>query len=417
MSGTFDSDLAYIAEELEEALPREFSTAVAKSSVALRLSVKALLEEPSPDSMARVLCQFSQLVEAMLRELEARPEVRAWRLAAQCATIAERLSGPSPVENPAFRQLPQMLMRTPWVRDEIESKAATAGISALSEPIAKGFRKTVCAQWLRTASRPESAQLYELLDDVPNDLEFRVRQVWLMRKAVHEEPSFAQVYAWSHGDLYPTLRSPFPPERLGQEVARLCEICSALKVEELAQQLEGVEWLAQYALNFLMPPSPEEWAIRRRDDVSRLLTGRLSRWHFRPFMQRLEPLDMVGAIISAGRPLLYERPAAHALLEHSLLQSAAFSTQTASVSLDILKSVEHEFEVLFDGFLLRLMHQQRLGSPQGWCDYLGGMHTLHYQAAQPPGLEAFRKEYLDQRGIRSLSEILLRSSTEGLALN
>jgi hypothetical protein len=126
---------------------------------------------------------------------------------------------------------------------------------------------------------------------------------------------------------------------------------------------------------------------------------------------------MTSGVLRIGRPLFYERIAAHALLEYSLLQGVAFSRQAAPFYVDALAVLEREFQTLFDGYLLRLLYYPRLKAPQGWCGYLSALHALHYGKQAPEELEAFRHVFLARRGLRTTLEILYRTVESHSALN
>jgi hypothetical protein len=175
--------------------------------------------------------------------------------------------------------------------------------------------------------------------------------------------------------------------------------------------------MGQYALSFLLPPSPSHWPVCSAADLRRLLDGRLSRWYFCPFDHRLQSLEMATTVLRLGRPLFYERVAAHALLEYSLLQGVPLARSSAREYLEIQAGLEAEFQLLFDAYLLRQMHYPLLKRPEGWRDYLSALDALHFNAARDAAFEQFRHDFLARRGLLSSVEILYRAAESHSALN
>jgi len=417
LPGIFDSGLLDTALHLEATVSNASSLSLARHGASVRLATKILVDEPSPDAMALVLNEFNGLIVDLASQISTRSAACEWRFARQYADIAEHLSGPKPAENQGFRDLPRMLAGSPWLRTEFEQLATASSVSLSRTPLARGFSKSAAKRWVNRANRKGEGQLCSALEHLQNSVEYRQRQVWFLRRADGEERSVPFMYVLAHGEIFPDFHRPLNESRLSLEVAKLKGLALGLQLPEFAICFESAEWLANYAFSYLLPPSPVDWAIRQASQLSSVLQSRLSRWYYCAFEHRLEPLEMAATVLRVGRPLFYERVAAHALLEYSLLQGIAFSRASAPFYVDALAVLEREFQTLFDGYLLRLMYYPRLKGPQGWCDYLDALHALHYRGTVPEGLDAFRCAFLARRGLSSNLEILYRTVESHSALN
>lgn len=417
MPGIFDAGLLDTALRLEDLMAMEFSNATARRGVELRQASKLLLEEPSPEAMALVLGAFNELVLAAERELRPRETACHWRLARQYSDIAAHLAGPKPAENQGFRELPRMLAQLSWIDARLRGMAAEAGLEYARTPAARGFSRTPAKRWVSRVNRYGMAQLCGALDHLQHGVEYRQRQVWFLRRSEGEEASPSRMFLCAHADLYPALSAAVDEGRFSLEVAKLKGLALGLQLPEFAMCFESAEWMANYAFTYLLPPSPSDWPMRGAAELRRLVEARLSRWYFHAFQHKLEPLEMTSGVLRIGRPLFYERIAAYALLEYSLLQGVAFTRASAPFYVEALTVLEREFQTLFDGYLLRLLYYPRLKAPQGWCDYLSALYALHYEEKPPEELEAFRHVFLARRGLHSTLEILYRTVESHSALN
>jgi hypothetical protein len=409
LPGVFDAELLEISQQLEDRIAREFSQSLLSRACGLEETSTRLVEDPSPEAMAAVLLEFSRLVVEMNSELRLQPEAAEWHLARQYGDIAEHLEGPKPAENQGFKDLPKMLQKSNWLQRELARLAGAADVELARSPAGKGFSQTSAKRWIRKASRGPHGQLSAALDHLQHGIEYRARQVWFLRRAEGEEQSLSQIYVSAHADLFPDFQAGRSESGLALEIAKLKGLTMGLQLPEFALCLETAEWMAHYGLNYLVPPVPSDWAVRDGAALRKLLGSRLSRWYFCAFDHELEPLEMGAAVLRIGRPLFYERVASHALLEYSLLQGIAFARQAAPFYLHAMSSLEKEFSLLFDGYLLRLLYYPRLKTPQGWCDYLSALHELHYGSGGGEELDAFRHVFLMRRGLRSTMEILYRT--------
>lgn len=416
-NGIFDPELLAYAAQLEDGICREFSLSLAQRAVALRLALKGLLEETEADTFARALHELDAIVEGLESELEARPDGRLWVLSRQFHDVARHLATPSSAENQGFRRLPEMLFSSEWVSREVLLTLGRSGLALPREIAGREFRQTQTRRWLNRARRSPAGALGVCLEQLRNDIEFRSRQIWFFLKSGGNEPNLTRIYGWAHGDLYPSLGQSVAGQAVEVEVARLASIALDLKLPDFALCFEGAEWMAQYAMNYLMPPAPNDWAVRQGGELQRVLRGRLSRWYFYPFAHKLEPLEMAASVLRVGRPLFYERNAAHAWLEYGLFQGFSVATHNAPLYLEILATLEKDFLTLFDGYLLRLMYYPRLRAPEGWCTYLEALTSLHYRGGAMRDLAEFRREFLGQRGLRSPVELLYRATESHGSVN
>ena len=416
-AGNFDSSLLALAAQLEEGVCREFSLPLARCAVGLRLALQGLLDETSAETFAHALTALDGFVEALQAELSVRADGRAWLLSRQFHDVARHLSSPTSAENPGFHRLPEMLFSSTWVSREVTGALGRAGMRLPEELSGREFRRSQTRRWWNRSRRAPAGALGDALDQMRNDIEFRTRQIWFVLRSSGREPPVPMVYAWAHEDLYGGLQHRVVDRPVQQEVARLASVALDRKLPDFALCLEDAEWVSQYAMNYLIPPSPRNWAVRTAPQLTRILRGRLSRWYFYPFTHGLEPLEMMASVLRVGRPLFYERSVVHAWLEYSLLQGCAIPPQNATLYLDVLAGLEKDFLLHFDGYLLRLMFYPQLRVPEGWCQYLEALTGLHYRATAPPGLDEFRHTFLGQRGLRSPIELLYATAESHGPLN
>ncbi|MBA3975742.1 MAG: hypothetical protein C0504_16170 [Candidatus Solibacter sp.] len=406
----FDAGLLDTSLLLEEALTREFSAALAQRALALRLATKVLIEDPSPDSMALVLHEFGALLGDVESEMLDRPSAAEWRMAKQYSALTANFASPAPAENQGFSELPKMLGNSAWLTGRFKEMSAAGGLEWGGLPPSKGLSRNVGKRWFRRVAGRASGRLCTRLQRLKNGVENRSRQVWLLRRLGEDEYGPSPIYVFAHVELFPGIHSRVNETSLALECARLRGLATGLQLPDLALCFESADWIAHYALSFLLPPSPGEWPVRGARGLRRLLDGRLSRWYFGAFDHRMEPVEMAAAVLRIGRPLFYERVAAHALLEYSLLQGVAFSRSAAPSWMDIQSGLEREFSTLLDGYLLRVFYYPQLKKPDGWCAYLADLHALHFESGFSDGFLDYRARFLQRRGLASAMEILYRTT-------
>jgi len=406
----FDAGLLDISLLLEESLSLEFSPGIAQRALALRLATKVLIEDPSPDSMALVLHEFGVLLADIELEMVERPSGAEWDLARKYNALTEYLGTPAPAENQGFTDLPRLLSASGWLARRIDELIQAGGLDALRLPTARGLVKGAGKRWFKRVSARASGRLCTTLARLRNGVESRARQVWLLRRLGEDEYGPSSVYVFAHVELFPAIHSRINETTLALECARLHGLSHGLQLPDLAICFETPDWMTHYALSFLLPPSPGEWPVRGARGLKRLLDGRLSRWYSSPFDHRMDTLEMAAAVLRIGRPLFYERVAAHALVEYALLQGVAFSRAAAPSWIDIQSGLEREFSTLLDGYLMRLFYYPQLKKPEGWCAYLADLHALHFEGQFSDNFFDYRKHFLSRRGLATAMEILYRTT-------
>jgi len=406
----FDAGLLDTSVLLEESLSREFSASMAQRALALRLATKVLVEDPSPDSMALVLHEFGTLLGDVELEMLERPSAAEWNLARKYSALTENLGSPAPAENQGFAELPRLLAGSVWLTGRFGELIETSGLDPTRMPTARGLLKGAGKRWFKRVSARPSGQLCMRLDHLRIDVENRARQVWLLRRLGEDEYGPSPIYIFAHIELFPGIHSRINDTALALECARLQGLAHGLQLPDLALCFETADWISHYALSFLLPPSPGEWPVRGARGLRRLLDGRLSRWYSLPFDHHIDVLEMAAAVLRIGRPLFYERVAAHALLEYSLLQGVAFSRASAPSWIDIQTGLEREFSTLLDGYLLRVFYYPQLKKPEGWCAYLADLNALHFEGRFSDNFQDYRARFLARRGLASAVEILYRTT-------
>lgn len=413
----FDAGLLETSQSISDLVTELFSANLARRGVAFRLASKLLVEEPSPDSMSEVLAELGTLAADATRELRRTAAGARWRLARHYNEICLHLATPSPAENQSFRELPGMLAGSEWLRAEFSRLARPAKLDESKAVFAGGFDKGRGKRYARSADKTAQGQIGNTLDHLLRLIEGRSRQVWHLRRSEGEDRSLNWYYSRAHADMFPDFRQHADEHRLALEVAKLKGLALGLQLPEFALCYDSPDWMAHYALTYLFPPAPDRWPVHQACHLERVLRARLTRWYFQPFDHDLEPLEVTATVLRMGRPLFYERVAAHALLEYSLLQGIAFQRSAAPFYMEAVAMLEREFCALFDGYLLRLLYYPKLKAPQGWCDYLAALHGLHFGGAPSEELEAYRFSFLSRRGLKSAVEILYRIAGSHGALN
>lgn len=406
----FDADLLDTSLLLEETLSREFSASMAQRALALRLATKVLVEDPAPDSMALVLHEFGALLGDIELELLERPSAAEWNLARKYCALTENLGAPSPAENQGFAELPGMLASSPWLVERFADLMDAGGIDPSKSPVSHGLVKGAGKRWFRRVSGRPAGRLCTRLQRLRGEVENRTRQVWLLRRLGEDELGPSPIYVLAHIELFPGIHSRLNDSTLAIECARLQGLARALQLPDVAICFETADWITHYALSFLLPPSPGEWPVRGARGLRRLLDGRLSRWYSMAFDHRIDSIEIAAAVLRTGRPLFYERVAAHALLEYSMLQGVAIARAVAPSWIDIQAGLEREFATLLDGYLMRLFYYPRLKKPEGWCSYLADLNALHFEGCFSDGFLEYRQQFLARRGLSSAIEILFRTT-------
>lgn len=369
-----------------------------------------LVDSPSPRSMSAVLSWFLTLLHNYRETLRQEPGFAFWRLAAQYGDVAANLSRPAPAENQNFEHLPQMLSSLPWVTDFLLRLARAANLPAAQQDLLASFSPMLGRRLLRRAERTREGAFLNQALRIQRALENRLRQVWLLERFQEGDPSALDLYVAAHCSLFPAFQLPMNAARVEQEMLRLQRLAHSLDLPQVAECFDSPEWMAHYSLLHFMPPDPAMWAPRFMHHYERLLSGRVARWYTYPFLHVLAPMEFVAAVLRLGRPLFYERAVAHALLEYVLLQAVAFDSSRLGHYLDTVRVLDYQFQMFFEGFLLRQTYYPRLKEPRGWCEYLDALQRLHRGEVPLPELHPFRREYLHARGLTGTEELLCRLS-------
>lgn len=385
--------------------------ALAASASSLYGAALDLFNAPSPASMSSVLTCFLDLLHGYRDAVRQEPGCVFWRLAAQYSDVAANLSQPAPAENQSFEHLPQMLASLPWVTDFLLRLARAAGLApGRQQDQLASFSPMLGRRLVRRAERTRGGAFLNQSLHIQRGLENRLRQVWLLVQFREAEPAAVDLYASAHCSLFAAFQPALSAARVGQEMRRLEGLAQSLDLPQVAECFESPEWMAHYALLHFMPPDPARWASRFMSHFDRLLRGRVARWYTYPFLYELAPMEFVASVLRLGRPLFYERAAAHALLEYALLQPVAFDSSRLGSYLDTVRVLDFQFQMFFEGFLLRQAYYPRLKEPRGWCEYLDALQRLHRGEVPLPELHPFRREFLRARGLAGMEDLLCRLS-------
>jgi hypothetical protein len=376
----------------------------------LNAAAGRLASQPSPRAMTSLLATFLSLLDTYRDTILHDRGAIFWRLAAQYSDVAGNFSRPAPAENQNFVRLPRMLASLPWVTDFLVRLSRLANLTPAQEEELACFSPALAARLLRRAHQtPEGAFLERALS-IQRGLENRLRQVWLLEQFEQGEPSPLDLYASAHSSLFAVFQPSLPVQRLEQDIRKLGGLAAALDLPEIAGCFESPEWLAHYAILHFTPPDPGCWRPRGMDQFERLLYGRVSRWFTYPFLHRLEPMEIAATVLRLGRPPFYERPAAHALLEYALLEGVTFDASRFGFYYDTMRVLNYQFQLFFEGYLLRVAFYPRLKEPRGWCEYLDALQRMHAGEVPLPELQPYRREFLRARGLACAEDLLCRLS-------
>jgi hypothetical protein len=405
---TFDEDLVDSARELDEIFESVGDYAMALFASNLHKAALRLVESPSPQTMAKVLDWFLALLNSYRELVRHESACKFWRLAAQYSDVAANMAHPAPAENQSFEHLPEMLASLPWVTDFLLDLARSGGLTPGERDHLASFSPMIGRRLLDRAEQSMEGMFMSGALRVQRGLENRLRQVWLIRQMENADPTAVDLYAAAFSSLFPYYQLSLTGARVTQEMGRLRRSANALSMPEVAECLENPEWMAQYALMHFMPPDPARWAPAGIEHFNRLLFGRVARWHSYPFLYVLSPIELVAGVLRLGRPHFYERAVAHALIEYVLFQPESFESHYLGHYLDAKRAMGVFFQLFLEGLLLRLAYYPRLKEPRGWCEYLDALQRLHEGEAALPELHPFRRNYLRDRGVSSVDELLCR---------
>jgi hypothetical protein len=407
---TFDDQLVDCTMELNDIFAAGRNRTLAHFASELYGAALDLVESPSPKSMGAMLSHFLNLLVNYRETLRQEPGCIFWRLATQYADVAGNLSQPAPAENQSFEHLPRMLASLSWVTDFLVRLAQAADLSPGQRDQLAEFSPKAARRLAERAERLPEGAFLNLSLRLQRALENRLRQVWLLQQFRDSDPGAIELYATAHSGLFPAFQPAADKARTEAEMHRLHAAAQPLDLADVAECLANPEWLAQYCLLHFMPPDPGAFPPRFMIHYDRLLHGRVARWYTYPFFYVLSPMEITATVLRLGRPLFYERAVAHALLEYSLLQSVAFDSGRLGHYLDTVRVLDFQFQMFFEGYLLRLVSYPKLKEPRGWCEYLDSLQRLHHGEVPLPELHPFRREFLRARGLAAADELLCRLS-------
>ena len=190
-------------------------------------------------------------------------------------------------------------------------------------------------------------------------------------------------------------------ERAAASASHLARSAGLEEVEAYGADPEAVFY---YGLDNLLPHAPRSGELNGDGTWEPFLAQQLSRWYFRPFRRRLQPLDVVRGVLRAGRPLYYERILAHTLVEYFLVKQA-WPEHRSSAAGDRLQTLASHLELLQIGYLLGRDWSGRLKQPSDWLGYLAVLTRLHCGATSAD-LDRWRRELIAPAGMRSLHDML-----------
>jgi hypothetical protein len=406
---TFDGRIADGTARLCEALETRYRRSVETLAEQLHEAAVALEAEPSPATMASLLRRFLSVLNEYRSIIRQERGAALWQLAAQYLELAEGLEQSLAGSEKSFRHLPAMVAALPWVEECLERLATRSPLAGRRAAELRSFSPRLGAALQREAEATVEGRFCAVAHRIQNQLEARLRQVWLLGEFRKREPSSLDLYAAAHAGLYPVFRPSPAAAEIGQEMARLREAAASAGLPEIAACFESADGLAHFSLLHLMPPDPPAWAPRTMTHFDRLLMGRVSRFYLYPFLHWPQPIELAATVLRLGRPQFYERTAAQALLEYSLLQrDLSFEPNRLGHYLDTIRVLEFQFQTHFEGYLLRIYSYPSLKTPEGWCRYFDALRRLHNAEIPLPELEEFRQDFLRRRGFSGFAALACR---------
>ncbi|MCX7605123.1 MAG: hypothetical protein N2036_13680, partial [Bryobacteraceae bacterium] len=204
-------------------------------------------------------------------------------------------------------------------------------------------------------------------------------------------------------------------ETVASEMQSLERRAAEAGLMEIASHLAQPEDLAQALLGYWTPPDPRRWAPRFMEQFNRLVMGRVARWYCYPFLHWPEPMELAATVLRLGQPQDYAQAAALALLECRLLEHvSSFEPERLGHYLDTVRVLGMQFEIHFEGYLLRVSATPKLRTAEGWCWYLDALRRIHNSEIPLPELAEFRQDFLGRRGCADTAALLCRLAGGGL---
>jgi hypothetical protein len=197
------------------------------------------------------------------------------------------------------------------------------------------------------------------------------------------------------------------------EAAVLASRCG---LPEVADYLRNDPRVLEYGLAYFVPPSPSLVRIGSLAELREIFAGQVSSWYFHPFRHRITPIEMMGVVLNAGRPLYYERYLGHLLLQRALIDGVLDRCQ-APDTLDWTGAFDGQIALVLDAYLLRRVAAARLKTPAAWLEYLDDLVAIHFPPAAgtvpSERLAAYRAGFLAERGAVNAIDLLWRHRAGG----
>lgn len=392
-----------LARHVGETFPRGAATSEAE---ALHEEAMALSPQAIASHERQFLSQMGTVLDRLRDDADALPRCRQWWLAWQTHELHEsyeKLCETRP--NPALGE---------WLGELVDRRWQEAALR--DDPAVDRLRRDIAGppgtdllqgsgRLLQRWTEDRPAQLADLLYRLPFALESRLRQCWMEDRAT-PATGLADFYTMAWDDLLGLPPGVKRSEPLSTLLPLCQQACEQLDLPEGDPYVCDPQAVIHYALAFLLPPNPDGCALRDLDGLDRYFAGQTARWHFYVFRRPLEPLQMVGAVLRAGRPFLYERALAHAALQYAMVVTAPAAGPLGEVHLEVLAALRRNFKVLFDHFLLRRLWRDRWRRNLDWVAYLEAMLALQGEGRSTPELEECRHDWLRARALSSCDEVL-----------
>ncbi len=384
-SETFQRAVKRLMEVAAESFPAD--ARVPHAAVQLDGAVSALKLQPTHENALTLIRRLEDVTVELRRELECVAAARAWYAERELRNLTGALfefCGAAP--DAQWLSLPERIDAIPVVHQR-------------KREFVRELRQAGCDR--RGLARQDGARLAGSIEKLRNTLEYRARELWVAVRSGGGERDFSvqELYAWSWSDLL--AGASVSAGDVERAAARCREVACRLGLGEIAEFFEPPERICQYALNYLIAPAPLYWRFDSPPRAASFLNGQISRWYFRPFRHTIRPLELLPPVLRAGRPLYYERPVAHALLQYQLVQA---HLPPSKAYFEILGVLERNFAVLFEAYLLRVACLTRLKSAEAWSGYLEGLLRIHF--GEGGGAALWEQEFTLERGLASAHQVL-----------
>lgn len=366
-------------------------------SVAVHEAAAAL--DDSDAALFRFVMALEDFAAGLERATVQLPAARAWWLSSRLSLLtegAQKFRERSP--DARWDEMESLLWEIPCVA--LSAHQLRRNLAEIGGPVEGATPALLAEGAAPVLQEQEGALLAELLDRLLSALEARAREMWMRTcpDAASETPLDLFAYGWAC--LLPNRPAGLSGGWMLDAVRGCARDAALCELPEVSEYLDPPERIAFYALSYLLPPCPSPWVVHTAGDLERLFDAQMSRWYFGRFRNKTSPLDLIAAVLRAGRPLYYERPLAHVLVEHRVLSSWLRPDDVSGEYFAFTDCLERNFSLMLDGYLLRQLAVPRLKTPAGWKWYLELLVDLH-AGRVPAEVLASRQRFLAARGGRS----------------